>query len=301
MWTAEKKLFARKQCGGRTILGQIIKIHSGKYLVRTQDGLFECSAKGALKIKSDGIFTGDFVEFENGVIKGVKERKNRLIRPSVANVDCVMIVVANPPEPDLYLFDKLIATAFNQNIPCAMAVNKVDCNPNTAEIIRDNYSKAVDNIFNVSAKTGEGVEELKEFLTGKLVVFSGQSAVGKTSIVNRLFGENKRTGEVSVKTQKGKQTTTVSEITEREGIRVIDTPGFTAMDIDIPEDVFPWSYPEFSHLASECRFTDCRHINEPDCAVKKSVEKGEIFTNRYKRYKEIFKEIKEKSKYDKRY
>ena len=212
-----------------------------------------------------------------------------------------MIVVANPPEPDLYLFDKLIATAFSANIPCAMVVNKVDCALSTAEVIRDNYSNAVDNIFNVSAKTGEGLEELKEFLIGKLVVFSGQSAVGKTSIVNRLFGENRRTGEVSYKTQKGKQTTTVSEITEREGIRVIDTPGFTAMDIDIPEDVFPWSYPEFSKIANECRFTDCRHINEPDCAIKASVEKGEIFMNRYKRYKEIYKEIKEKDKYEKRY
>ena len=283
------------------MLGQIIKIHSGKYFVKANGETYECSAKGALKIKSDGIFTGDFVEFEGGVIKGVKERKNRLIRPNVANVDCVMIVVANPPEPDLYLFDKLIATAFSSNIPCSMVVNKVDCALETAEIIKKNYANSVDNIFNVSAKTGEGLDKLREFLTGKLVVFSGQSAVGKTSIVNRLFGENRRTGEVSVKTQKGKQTTTVSEITERDGIRVIDTPGFTAMDIDIPEDVFPWSYPEFSHLASECRFTDCRHINEPDCAIKESVEKGEIFIDRYKRYKEIYKEIKEKNKYDKKY
>lgn len=301
MWSAKKKLLKREQYGGRAILGQIIKIHSGKYFVKSDGEVYECSAKGALKIKSDGIFTGDFVEFDGGVIKSVQQRKNRLIRPSVANVDCVMIVVANPPEPDLYLFDKLIATAFSQNIPCAMVVNKVDCSMQTASEIRDNYSLAVDNIFNVSAKTGEGVEELSAFLKGKLVVFSGQSAVGKTSIVNRLFGENRRTGEVSVKTQKGKQTTTVSEITEREGIKVIDTPGFTAMDIDIPEDVFPWSYPEFTHLAGECRFADCRHVNEPDCAVKRGVEEGKIFKNRYKRYAEIYKEIKEKSKYEKKY
>ncbi|MBQ7372971.1 MAG: ribosome small subunit-dependent GTPase A [Clostridia bacterium] len=282
------------------ILGQIIKIHSGKYFVKTESEIIECSAKGALKIKSDGIFTGDFVEFENGVVKSVKTRKNRLIRPSVANVDCMVIVVANPPEPDLYLFDKLISTAHIYDIPFSIVVNKVDFDLKTANIIKENYKDAVENIFFVSAKTGEGFEELSNFLKGKLVVFSGQSAVGKTSIVNRLFGESKRTGEVSVKTQKGKQTTTVSEITERDGIRVIDTPGFTAMDIDIEEDVFPWSYPEFSKYSGECKFADCRHLKEPDCMVRKAYENGLINKDRYKRYCEIYKEIKEKDRYDKK-
>ena len=282
------------------ILGQIIKIHSGKYFVKTKDEILECSAKGALKIKSDGIFTGDFVEIENCVIKSVNQRKNRLIRPSVANVDCLVVVVANPPEPDLYLFDKLISTAYACDIPCSFVVNKVDCENNTANLIKENYKDAVDNIFFVSAKTGEGFDDLIEFLKCKLVVFAGQSAVGKTSIANRLFGESRRTGEVSVKTQKGKQTTTVSEITERDGIRVIDTPGFTAMDIDVEEDVFPWSYPEFSRYSSKCKFADCRHIKEPDCMVRNACENGLISKDRYKRYKEIYKEIKEKEKYDKK-
>lgn len=210
-------------------------------------------------------------------------------------------MVANPPEPDLYLFDKLISTANASEIPCSIVVNKVDLKPETADIIRKNYALAVENIFTVSAKTGEGLEELSEFLKGKLVVFSGQSAVGKTSITNRLFGENKRTGEVSVKTQKGKQTTTVSEITEKYGVRVIDTPGFTSMDIDVEEDVFAWSYPEFAKYNSKCKFADCRHINEPDCMVKNAVLGGEIFKDRYLRYKEIYKQIKEKQKYDKKY
>ena len=282
------------------ILGQIVKIHSGKYFVKTNEEIIECSAKGVLKIKSDGIFTGDFVEIDSGVIKSVKQRKNRLIRPNVANVDCVVIVVANPPEPDLYLFDKLISTACVCDIPCSIVVNKVDSDIKTAEIIMQNYQDAVENVFCVSAKTGEGFDRLTEFLKGKLVVFAGQSAVGKTSIANRLFGENKRTGDVSIKTQKGKQTTTVSEITERDGIKVIDTPGFTAMDIDIEEDVFPWSYPEFSKYSSECKFADCRHLKEPECCVRKAVENGLINKHRYERYKEIYKEIKEKGKYDKK-
>ena len=210
-------------------------------------------------------------------------------------------MASNPPEPDLYLFDKLISTAFISEIPCSIVVNKVDTGEETLKIIEENYKNAVENIFKISAKTGEGIEELSSFLKGKLVVFSGQSAVGKTSIVNRLFGENRRTGEVSVKTQKGKQTTTVSEITEKDGVKVIDTPGFTSMDIDLKEDVLPWSYPEFARFAGECKFKDCRHINEPDCAVKQAVSQGEIFKLRYDRYREIHKEIKEKQKYDKKY
>jgi len=237
---------------------------------------------------------------DGGVIIGVKPRKNKLIRPSVANIDNFIIVVANPPAPDFLLFDKLISTAYTRDIPCQIVVNKVDFNKETAEEIIKNYSNAVENIFLVSAKTGEGVEEFKDFLKGKLSVFSGQSAVGKTSIVNRLFGENKRTGEVSAKTQKGKQTTTVSEITESNGIRIIDTPGFSAMDIDMEEDVLPWSYPEFSQRAQGCKFRECRHINEPNCAVKDAVSNGEIFSGRYLRYKQIYKEIKENDKYDKK-
>ena len=125
--------------------------------------------------------------------------------------------------------------------------------------------------------------------------------MGKTSIVNSLFGGNRRTGDVSYKTQKGKQTTTVSEITESNGIRIIDTPGFTAMDIDIEEDIFPWSYPEFSKIAVNCRFRGCNHLNEPDCAVKNAVNEGLICSERYLRYKQIFKDLKEKRKYDKKY
>lgn len=289
-----------KNKGGTLILGQIVKIHSGKYFVNCDGEIIECSAKGALKIKTDGIYTGDFVEVSDGVIKKVCPRKNRLIRPSVANVDSVVIVVANPPSPDFYLFDKLISTAYSHSIPCSIVVNKIDCDRENYEKIEQNYKDAVDNIFKISASTGEGIEEFENFLKGKLTVFSGQSAVGKTSIVNRLFGENKRTGEVSVKTQKGKQTTTVSEITEKNGMRIIDTPGFTSMDIMVGEDVLPWSYPEFVKYSGECRFADCRHINEPDCAVKKAVEDGLIFKARYVRYKDIHKEIKEKNKYDKK-
>lgn len=250
-----------------------------------------CTAKGSLKIKSDGLVTGDAVEIENDVITKVLPRKNRLYRPNVANIDLVTIVASNPPEPDFYLFDKLISSCTIKDIKVIIVVNKLDLEDTTAKKTEENYSSAVEKIFRISAKTGEGTAGFFDFLKGKTVVFSGQSAVGKTSILNRLFDINRQTGEVSKKTERGKQTTTVSEIIEKDGAMIIDTPGFTSFDLNLDADELPHSYPEFLPYLGKCRFTDCRHLSEPDCAIVKAVEQGEINKNRYQRYKEIYKEL----------
>ena len=250
-----------------------------------------CTAKGSLKIKSDGFVTGDAVEIENDVITKVLPRKNRLYRPNVANIDLVAIVASNPPEPDFYLFDKLISSCTIKDIKVIIVVNKLDLEDATAKKTEENYSSAVEKIFRISAKTGEGTAEFFDFLKGKTVVFSGQSAVGKTSILNRLFDINRQTGEVSKKTERGKLTTTVSEIIEKDGAMIIDTPGFTSFDLNLDADELPHSYPEFLPYLGKCRFTDCRHLSEPDCAIVKAVEQGEINKNRYQRYKEIYKEL----------
>lgn len=250
-----------------------------------------------MKIKSDGIVTGDEVYIENGVVIKVLPRKNRLKRPNVANIDGVVVVVANPPQPDFYMTDKLISICTINDIPVSLVVNKLDIGDETADKIEKNYGGAVDKIFRVSAKTGEGFDELVKEFNGKTVVLTGQSAVGKTSILNRLFGENRQTGEVSRKTERGKQTTTVSEIVEKDGVGIIDTPGFSAIDLTITTDELPHSYPEFIKFLGECRFSDCKHIGEPFCAVKSAVENNIINKTRYSRYKEIYKELQNDKKY----
>lgn len=245
-----------------------------------------------MKIKSDGISTGDFVTTENGVIIDVLPRKNKLKRPNVANVDIVAIVVGRPPEPDFYLIDKLIGICTINSIDVVLIVNKLDLEAENAKRIDENYSGAVSGIYKVSAKTGEGIDELFSVFAGKLVVFSGQSAVGKTSILNCVSGENRQVGELSKKTERGKQTTTVSEIIEKNGVEIMDTPGFSAIDIALGEDELPHSYPEFLPYLGKCRFSDCRHTNEPDCAIKNAVSSGKINKERYTRYTDIYKELK---------
>ncbi len=279
---------------------RVVKIVSGRYTVDCNGKRRECTAKGNLKIKADGIVTGDFVETENDVIVGVMPRKNRLQRPNVANIDAVAVVVANPPVPDLYLIDKIIAAVKRQNIHTVIAVNKTDISDETLKKIKSNYESVADKIFCVSAKSGDGTEEFGAYLKGKLTVFTGQSAVGKTSLLNRLFGKDMRVGDVSRKTERGKQTTTVSEIFSENGADIIDTPGFTAFEFNGEAKDLSGGYAEIAEAAKNCRFGDCRHINEPDCAVREAVEAGEINSERYSRYVELFNKLKEKENYGKK-
>lgn len=279
---------------------RVIKIHSGAYTVENSDGeIFVCTARGNLKIKSDGVLTGDFVTTDNRVITGVLPRKNKTNRPAVANVDCIAIVVADPPSPDFYLFDKLLSAAVLSGITAIFIVNKADVSGETAKKIIENYSSAASEIFVVSAESGEGTDKLSDYLRGKLTVFTGQSAVGKTSLVNRLFGHNGKVGELSAKTNRGRQTTTVAEIVGNGGAKIIDTAGFTAYDLKIAPERLKETYPEYVGLARECYFADCAHIGEPDCAVKIAVEKGVLSKERYARYTELYKELKEKNVYGK--
>lgn len=276
---------------------RVIRIKKGKYTVRNDaDEERECFAKGSLKIKSDGILTGDFVKTENDVIVGVLPRKNRLERPFVANVDAVAIVVADPPSPDFYLLDKLLASCFLSGVEAAIVVNKTDLSDDNPKKIIEQYSAAA-KIFRVSALTGDGTQEFSEFLKRKTVVFTGQSAVGKTTLMNTLFGKDYKTGDVSEKTQRGRQTTTSATIVKAGDVEVVDTPGFTAFDLSVKYTDLAKGYAEFVKYERLCRFSDCSHIGEPDCGVKEAANNGEINKSRYSRYAEIYKELKDGKKY----
>lgn len=272
--------------------GQVYKAHSNKFWVKTDDGLIKCDARGLLKIKSDGILTGDVVEIDNNTILSVKPRKNRLIRPSVANVDLIVAVLSPQPKPDFYLIDKLLINSIKETIDFCIVLNKSDIDSNIHQEVLDEYANLGIKIMNVSSSNKDGIDKLKELLKGKLSVFAGQSAVGKTSITNAMFNLELKTGEVSEKIERGRHTTTRSEIFEYEGIKVIDSPGFAVIDADVSIDDLPQCYPEYFKVSNECKFRGCSHIAEPNCKVKELVNNGDFSQKRYERYIEIYNEIK---------
>ncbi len=244
---------------------------------------------------------GDFVEFDNGVITKVLPRKNYFPRPNVANIDMVVIVVSPEPKPDFMLIDKLVINAVSRNLEIVFAVNKVDVSDELFDKIKSEYAFIDADFFRLSAAQNYGIKAFLEKISGKIILLAGQSAVGKTSLVNSLFGLNLKTGELSEKINRGKHTTTASSIHKYFNTGVIDTPGFAVIDADIKAEELPDCYPEYFSRVTECKYRGCRHINEPQCAVKRDVEKGILSKERYKRYLEIYKEITEKEKYNENY
>lgn len=254
-------------------------------------------AKGNLKLKDKKLIVGDKVAFDKGIITEIKDRTVCIGRPRVANVDVVNIVIAKTPEPDYYLIDKMIIQCVKLGITVYITVNKCDEDLQTFDYVIKNYAHAVDGVFSVSAKTGKGINELVSALSGKLCCLSGQSAVGKTSICNAIFGKNEAVNTVSEKTDRGRHTTTSRVIHYDDRLLVIDTPGFSAYELN---DVDIYSlmnyYKDFANYNGKCYYVGCMHVNEPDCLVKNAVESGKISVDRYNRYISIYKEIKEYEK-----
>ena len=278
--------------------GQIYKIHANAYYVYTkEDNLVKkYSARGLLKLKKQELVVGDFVEVNDNAITKVVERKNLFIRPSVANVDLMVCVLSCVPEPDLVLIDKLLVNAELSDIEKIIVVNKTELDGELFNKIKEQYKDANVEIFAVSAKENLGIDELKDKIRGKFCVFAGQSAVGKTSLVNTILNLELKTGEVSEKIGRGKHTTTYSQIYEGDGLKIIDSPGFAILDAFITLEDLRNCYPEFLHLQNDCKFRMCSHTSEPDCAIKKAVEENKISKERYSRYVVIYNELKEKGK-----
>lgn len=285
--------------------GKIIKGIAGFYYVHVpEQGVYECKARGVFRNQSVKPLIGDNVTIqvlENEEYKGnileIKERKNALIRPTVANIDQAMIVFSvNQPKPNLNLLDRFLIMIEQENIPVNICFNKVDTlDDNEIEKMQLIYERIGYSVYLTSALLNNGINNLSEALFNKTTVFAGPSGVGKSSILNLIQKEvYLETGAISEKAQRGKHTTRHAElICFDEHSYVVDTPGFSSLSLDTlqPGDLKDF-FIEFDQYKDGCKFLGCNHINEPDCGVKKALSEGKISESRYNNYQLIYEELK---------
>lgn len=275
----------------KTYKGRVIKAVASKFFVDTDDGVKVCFARK--RLKNDGvIYVGDYVyiakERDSFVIEDVKERKNRLIRPYVSNIDVCFIVIAPEPQPDFLLVDKIIVNCLVEGIEPVVVKNKDDL----SHIDTSEYDGVVEQI-ECSAQTGDNVMKIVEFAKGKTACFAGQSAVGKSSLLNNILDcDLLEVGELAKKIKRGKNTTRKTEIFHiSEGTYLVDTCGFSLLEtVDVAPENLRLYFDDLEVFRKECRFNMCTHTDEPDCAVKAHVGK-EIGRGRYERYKTIYQEL----------
>ncbi|MBR2472143.1 MAG: ribosome small subunit-dependent GTPase A, partial [Clostridia bacterium] len=232
-----------------------------------------------------------------GNIEEILPRNNSFIRPPVANIDTMIIVfAAASPAPVPELVDKLSVIALSSGVQPAIVINKTDLDKALADELMKAYEPTGFEIFFVSAKTGEGIESLREYLKGKVSVFAGCSGVGKSSVLNCVLPDAElKTGRISEKIGRGRHTTRdVTLIPTGVGGYIADTPGFSSLEIEnITADELAGFFPEFEPYRYGCRFRGCSHINEPDCCVKNALEEGKIASSRYESYKQFYSVLKE--------
>ena len=277
--------------------GRIIRSLSGFYEVQTENGTVTCRARGSLRRSTEIPLTGDLVtisvERGKGMVEKIHPRRNSFVRPAVANVDALVVFAANAnPITEPFLIDRVAAIAGDQEVPVYLCVNKCDLDP-AQDLIRI-YTHAGFPVIAASAETGEGIEQLREMIKGKLVAFTGNSGVGKSSILNRLCPALELpTGEVSEKLGRGRHTTRHVELYDLgEGTLVADTPGFSSFDTDQMEvmlkENLQYAFPDFGACIGQCQFHDCSHRKEPGCAVTKALQAGEIEPTRYDSYLRLY-------------
>lgn len=277
--------------------GRILRSLSGFYDVQTPEGVVTCRGRGHLRRGAEIPLTGDMVEISmergKGMVEKILPRKNCFVRPAVANVDILVIFAANVnPVTEPFLIDRVAAIAGDQGVDVCICVNKCDLDPglNLANI----YRHAGFAVIQTSAETGEGVDELRSLLQGKLAAFTGNSGVGKSSVLNRLSPELAlATGEVSEKLGRGRHTTRHVELYQLDdNTYVADTPGFSSFDTDqmevILKENLQYSFPDFGPYLGDCQFRDCTHRKEPGCAVRAALDAGQIEPTRYDSYLRLY-------------
>lgn len=287
------------------IKGRIFKGIGGFYYVKATDNvIYECKARGVFRKESIKPAIGDFVDIsvENGKgsIEKIYPRTSYLVRPPVANIDVLVIVVAAAePEPNILLIDKLLVNAEAVGISPVIVINKTDVK--SGEELLQIYKKAGYPAFCVSAKNDDVKKAILPYIKDKTAAFAGLSGVGKSTILNSITDTLLETGEISDKIKRGKHTTRHVELLELpDGGYVLDTPGFSSFEITrIKANELYKYFPEMRETEDMCRFAGCCHINEPDCVIKEKVQSGEIPKSRYESYVELFEQLKNIKEWEK--
>lgn len=285
-----------------SLTGILVKGYGSFYTVSTDEGYIEARARGRLKGTKERLYIGDRVvlekEQETYAIVDVLERKNSIIRPAVANIDQIVVVIAAAsPDPNYKQTDKLLAFLEYRGLDVSICINKADLE--NCDEIKETYEKAGYKVIVTSSAKEQGIESLKELLKDKLTAFAGCSGVGKSSLINSINCQfMQKTGEVG-KIERGRHTTTYASLLPLDfGGYIIDTPGFSVIDIsNIEKQDLTNCFREFNEYSPMCRFTGCTHKNAADCKVIEMVAKGVISENRYKSYLELFDELSQKNRY----
>lgn len=281
--------------------GRVLSGVGGLYSVYAQGETYLLRAQSKLRHKKLKPLVGDMVEFmpgkgdEDGWLEAILPRKNELIRPTVANIDKLCAVFsASVPQADLLLADRLLIFARMRAIEPVLVVNKADTDAQGAQEIIRQYTGANVRCFAVSAHTGEGIEELREYLAGSIHAFGGQSGVGKSSLMNALYGFSQEVGDISEKIERGKNTTRACELKlVEDGGMALDTPGFSLLDLPLmdPNEIKN-HMPEYAQYENKCRFNGCVHLYEPDCPARDAVAAGKIDANRHERYQKLYEDMR---------
>ena len=276
--------------------GRIIKSLSGFYDVRTEHKVITCRARGHMRRGGMSPLVGDIVDISvekgKGMVERIHPRTNSFVRPAVANLELLVIFAANVnPVTEPFLIDRVCAIAGDQEVPVCICVNKCDMDPGAD--LAAIYRQAGYPVIQTSAETGMGIDELRNALRGKFCAFTGNSGVGKSSILNALSPELKLpVGEVSEKLGRGRHTTRHVQLYDVDDALIADTPGFSSFDTDqmevILKENLQYAFPEFGRYLGQCQFRDCSHRKEPGCAVTTALAAGEIGKTRYDSYLKLY-------------
>ncbi|MCM3587141.1 ribosome small subunit-dependent GTPase A [Mesobacillus maritimus] len=286
--------------------GKIVKALSGFYYVLGEEGLVQCRGRGVFRKNKVNPLVGDEVVYQaenstEGYIMEVKERRNELVRPPIANVDqAILVFSAVEPEFSTALLDRFLVLVEYNHIQPLIVITKVDLLEEGLTVLEQyasDYREAGYDVIFTSSETAQGLEDLSPYLAGKISVFAGQSGVGKSSLLNALEPELElKTNDISQHLGRGRHTTRHVELINigNSGL-VADTPGFSSLEFtDIEATDLNYCFPDIERISENCKFRGCLHVSEPKCAVKAAVEAEELPTYRYEHYKDFLQEIKDR-------